>query len=192
MTYAILVLAAAAGTAAAQQPSAAAPIVAVPRAPAAPSEETMTAALALFDQKELEDQMMGSAIRVAQVALEARLESLRKRGIVLPDPLVARLNAVSLEEVKSMVDTMLPTFRVDAATIYARYFTADELRELKRLQDNPVSLKLRQLTPNIVAEITKVTLRVSEERMPELERRSKEIVEGWLKEQHITDPGPTS
>ena len=152
--------------------------------------ETLAAALALFEGQDVEKQLLASALHMVKASMDADMESLKAKGVELPESLTQRLRALAYEETRLMVGEMAPTFRQDAAAIYAQYFTAEELRELKRLQDHPVMKKMEGLMPSLMAELSKIGMRAAAERMPEVEHKAQELVRQWLAEETMAKAGP--
>lgn len=161
-----------------------------PAVATATDPETLAAALALFEGQDVEEQLLASALHMVKASMDADMESLKAKGIEMPESLTERLRAFAYEETRLMVEEMAPTFRQDAAVIYARHFTAAELRELKRLQDLPVMKKMEGLAPSLMAELSKIGMRAAAERMPEFERKAMELVEQWIAEEEMVDAGP--
>jgi hypothetical protein len=171
-----------------------APATTLPAAPPPPGPpdgqkaidpETFAAALALFEQEELEAQMMAVAIRGADDTLNAQLEVFRKAGTDIPDDLVERLRSLLLAEVRSGIEEISTTIRADAARIYARHFSAAELRELKALQSHPVMKKFDKVMPQLLTEMNQISARAMAERMPQVQAKTKALVEEWLREQRL-------
>jgi hypothetical protein len=150
--------------------------------------EAFAAALELFDKKDLEEQMMAVAIQGTDAAITAQIEVYREAGTSIPDALVERLRTMLLGEVKTMVGQLSGTIRIDAARIYARHFTAAELRELKALQAHPVMKKAERLMPQMTAEMNEITSRATAERMPVIQAKAKALLEQWLREQMVPAP----
>jgi hypothetical protein len=71
----------------------------------------------------------------------------------------------------------------DAAVVYARYFTADELRELLRLQANPVMVKFRMIGPAFTTELMQIGVAAAARQMPEIRARVQAEVDAWATEQ---------
>lgn len=179
---ALMLAAASPGVAA--EPSSPAPAI------AANDPGALAAALDLFDGMDLEDQLLASALHMVKAAIDTRVEAMSAEGVELPETLTERLRAFMYEETRLMVEDLAPTYRQDAASIYARHFTAEELRELKRLQDQPVMQKMERLAPSLMAELSKIGMRVAAERNAEIERKAVEIVEQWLTEETMAQGGP--
>jgi len=174
---------------AAAQPAAVAP----PPPPARQDAdaETMAAALDLIDQNDIEKQMMATGVLVADAAMRSQLEALRKQGVDMPAELVAQVRELVLADSNALISDLARTVRADTAFVYARYFTAPELRELKVLQSHPVMRKMYALTPQIAAELSKIGMDKAAERQPGLQRKIQALVEKWLAN-HRTEPRPSS
>jgi hypothetical protein len=158
----------------------------------APDRQGIEAALALFEGQDLEGQMLASAVQLTDASLSAEIEAMKARDIELPKDLEDRLRQLVFGEVKSMVDEMSPTFRLEAATIYASNFSVEELRELKRLQANPVMRKAEKVMPQMMVDIGKAGMKLSAERRPEIERKITEMVKEWLQDQALTAGSPAT
>lgn len=180
------VLAASSSAAAAGPPPALQPVAVTGQARA----EAHAAALALFDGMDLKDQLLASGLHMMKAAIDARTEKMRAEGVELPPSLDERLRTFMYEQMRQMVDKLMPTYRAEVAAVYVRYFTAAELRELKRLRETPVMKKVQHLTPVLSGELSKIGLRVAAERSSEMERKSKELVEKWLAEEAMVAQGP--
>ena len=159
------------------------------RATSPAEDESLAAALALFSREELDAQMMQMALASAQAGMDAQLDAQRKQGIELPDSLVARIRQITFEEVKSMVEAMSPSFRLDVARIYAKHFTAEELRELKRFTDSAVGRKSQALAPKLFSELVRIGSAATAERSVSLRAKIEAMVRAWVNEQ-AANAGP--
>jgi len=165
--------------------AAASPAVAQPGSAgaAAPTPEAIAAALELLPQDMLEQQMVAASVHLIDAMIEEQTAAARRRGEDMPDELVQRIRVLIHDENRTVVESVLPTIRNDAAMIYARYFTAEELRELRRIQQLPVMRRAERLMPEIMAELSRIGMRAAADRQPELQRRISELVEQWFAEQ---------
>ena len=173
---------------------AAPPVVITPRAPAtaaAPSPEAMEAALALFDDMDLEQQMLAAFGHVMDASLKTQLEALRAQGKEMPEKVVIRLRGLLAEQGRQVVKDVLPTIRPELAAIYARRFTAEELRELKRLQSQPVMQKAQKLLPEMFAEMSQIGGRAAAARSAELKQKIERMVAEVMEEERLGQ-GPTT
>ena len=116
----------------------------------------------------------------AQATFTTMLAQLEEQsGFDFPDDLERDLRAILVEHMEGYVEAIRPTALEDAARIYARYFTAEEIRELQRLQTSPVMVKFNRIAPQFMAELMQVGMATELERTAELERRMAEAVEAW-------------
>lgn len=162
--------------AAAQRPSS---------APAAKPQdpEAFAAALALFDAEDLEEQLRSSMVLMAEEGFRQQIDLLEAGGDSPPHDLVDRIGQVVASEAEILAKTLLPTFRAEAAAVYAAHFTADELRQLKELSAHPVMQKMDRLTPVLMVEISRIGHRAAAERIPVIQRRMERMLEEWIAEQ---------
>jgi hypothetical protein len=75
---------------------------------------------------------------------------------------------------------MKPTALDDAARIYAKYFTAEEIRELQRLQSNPVMAKAQKLAPQLTTDLIQIGMARATARLPALSRQIDVAVHDWF------------
>jgi hypothetical protein len=146
-------------------------------------QETLSAALALFDDAEIETQLNAMVLQMANTLFQGQFDKLRAEGVEVPQEITDRLRRIVFEEVQASVEAMKPTFRVDVATVYARHFTAEELRELKRIQDLPVSRKSRAVLPAMAPELMQIGMRQSLGRQSQLSSKIRELIDSWIAEQ---------
>lgn len=155
-----------------------------PRQAAQPSPaadaERLAAAMDLFEPAILKQQMLAGVLHMANAAMDVELKAREEQGQAIPESLVTRLKAVTFEDAEELVDDMAPSFRADAAAIYAQRFTAAELREIKAIQAQPVMRKMEKLAPEMMAEIAKIGMAKAAERAPELKRKIEQTVQEWL------------
>jgi hypothetical protein len=183
-----------AGTPLAAAPPAALPppVVTMPPPPAArPAVDAaaMAEARALLHDMDFDGQLESTARRAAESTFDTMLRELQARyGGEVPAELRARVHALLMENVTQLIAEMRPTALDDAARVYARYFTADELREIRRIQTEPVMLKMQRLGPQILPELMQIGVAVSARHMPELAAALRRVVEQWQSEQAARRP----
>lgn len=149
--------------------------------------EAFAAALALFDGEDLEEQLRSGMMLVMEETFRTEMEGLRANGMEMPADLQQRLLYIVTSETEALVKELIPTFRAEAAAIYAARFTAEELRELKVLQAYPVMRKMEREAAAIMIEMGRIGQRAAEGRMGSLERRLQRMIEQWQAEQPIAD-----
>jgi hypothetical protein len=141
----------------------------------------LAAARDLLRATDFEGQMELSAQQSAHATFETLLAAEEKRrGTPMPDDLRRAVRAVLDDHMSVLVADLKRTGLDDAARVYARYFTADELRELLRLQSNPVMKKAQAIGPLLLSDLMQIGVRASAQRQPALEAELKRVVREWL------------
>jgi hypothetical protein len=100
-------------------------------------------------------------------------------GRPFPPALETELRQILREHNEGVLAAIRPTALDDAARIYSRYFTVAEIRELQRIQTNPVMVKFQRILPQFYAELTQISMGEATRRLPELRRRVDEAVARW-------------
>jgi hypothetical protein len=126
--------------------------------------------------------------RTAREAAERTFETMMREvqtryGRPVPAELRARVRTVLMENLAHVIEEMRPTALEDAARVYARYFTASELQEIRRIQTNPVMMKLQRVSPQLLPELMQIGVAVSARHMPELTAQLRQVIEQWQSEQ---------
>jgi len=185
---------AASAPASAAPPQAPPPVVsAVPATPPAPQPALDPAALAeargLLHDIGFEEQIDQDAREAAESTFETTITELQRHyGTTIPAELRARVHAVMLENLAQVVDEMRPTALEDAARVYARFFTAAELQEIRRIQTNPVMAKMQRLAPQLMNELMQIGIAASARHMPDMMARLQQVYEQWRREQAALRP----
>jgi hypothetical protein len=110
----------------------------------------------------------------------------RAAGITFPEDLKQTIHALIQTDTEKLIAEMKPTVLEDTAHVYAKYYTADEIRELQRLQSNPVLAKAQAIAPQFAAELMQIGVRRAADRMPELSRQIKAAVADWFATTELT------
>jgi hypothetical protein len=122
----------------------------------APSAEAIAEAMKLFERDELRNQMMaGFMVGVSEAIAHQRARTEGSGG--LDEQAAARLQAAVRPEIELAIDAELPNFRRQAALVYARNFTLEELRELNELNQRPLFRKMERLTPVLMGQIMQMS-----------------------------------
>lgn len=159
---------------------------------AEPSSEAVTAALELFSDLDLEQQMLAGIAQGIDVSLQGQLAALQADGRDVPEKVVIRLRELLGEEGKLVVRDMMPTIRMEYAAIYARRFSAAELRELKKLQDHPVMKKAQRLMPEMFGEMGRIGMKAAAARQPALKKKIDQMLVELMAEEQAAAPGPST
>lgn len=154
------------------------PVVATEPDPAALAE-----ARGLMHDLDFEAQMVRTAREAGERTFATMMREIPARsGEQIPAELRERVRAVLMQNVARVIDEMRPTALEDAARIYARYFTADELREIRRVQTNPVMMKMQRLSPQLLAELMQIGIAASARHMPEVTAQVQRVIAQWRRE----------
>lgn len=148
----------------------------------------LEAARELLSTMDLERQTAETAARTSDAAIDTIMRQFRDANDrEFPADLERALRQIVLEHNARLVALSAPTMREDAARIYARHFSAEELRELRRLQANPVMRKAETVMPQLIAELSQIGLTQALAMQPDLQRRIDEAIRAWA-EDNIEPP----
>lgn len=162
------------------------PFTAPPLAAQTPQADpaTIAAADALLVSTGFDQQLEQSAITGVTTMMDAMTSQAEKeRGQTMPADLKASIRTIMLDGAHEAVVRMKPTARRDAALVYARYFTAAELIDLRRLQAEPVMAKAQKIMPVMMGELMQIGLRSSMQGLPDVRAKIVAAVEAWGKTQ---------
>lgn len=149
-------------------------------------------AQALLRDMDYEAQMERTAAQAVNTTFDTTMRELQARlGEEVPAELTARVRALLMEHTARVVDDLRPVALDAAARIYARYFTADELREIRRIQTNPVMIKLTRVGPQLLPELMQVGVAAGMRREPQLMADLRRVIEQWESE-HANSHPPVS
>lgn len=175
-----------AGPLAAQAPAPAAP---PPIVRAAEDPEAIAEARALLTAMDFNGQMEASMAQSGDRSFDTILREFEAHyGRQVPEDLVARMRRTMREGLALVAADLRPTAFDEAARVYARYFTAAEIRELRGLLTNPVMQKMQRLAPQFMGELMQIGLSASARRMPELMERIRQEVSAWERDNQRRRP----
>lgn len=141
----------------------------------------LDAARDLLRASDFDRQMELSAQQTAQATFATLLEAEEKRrGMPMPNDLRKAVQSVLDDHMSVLIADLKRTGFDDAARVYARYFTAAELRQLQFLQTHPVMKKAQAIGPLLLSDLMQIGVRASAERQPALEAELKRVVREWL------------
>ncbi|MCB2013729.1 MAG: DUF2059 domain-containing protein [Sphingobium sp.] len=121
-----------------------------------------------------------TAVRSADLFFNEGIASAEKETGPIDDELKAQIRVVVAEEVHQIAGDMQDTALDDAAHIYARHFTLEELRRLREINTDPVMKKAQTLLPQMMPELMQVGIRAAEKRKPKMKQRIHDLVEQWF------------
>jgi hypothetical protein len=127
-----------------------------------------------------EQQMEQGALQNVKATYNTMVAAREKQtGQPMPQDLKAKVLNLLQAETADVVADMKKTALNEAALIYARYFTAAELKELQALQTHPVMAKVHRVAPSMTSELMQIGIRASEARQPQLQAKIQKLVDDW-------------
>jgi hypothetical protein len=150
-------------------------------AQAEPDPAAMAAARDLLSSVDLERQVAETVVRTSEAVIDTIMRRFRdEHGEAFPEDLERQMREIVQAHNLRVITLMTPTLLDDSARIYARHFTAYELRELQRLQAHPVMQKSQRVAPQLFAELSQVGMGAAVAMQPELQRDIQQAVENWI------------
>lgn len=141
----------------------------------------MAAARDLLSSVDLERQAAETVARTSEAVIDTIMRRFREEnGEAFPEDLERQMREIVQVHSLRVLALMTPTLLDDSARIYARHFTAYELRELQRLQAHPVMQKSQRILPQLFAELSQIGMGAATAMQPELQRDIQEAVESWI------------
>lgn len=136
-----------------------------------------------------EEQLGTTMDRMAEDTFNTVLHEAETRtGNAMPADLRGRIHRILMEHVARTLAEMRPTALDDAARVYARYFTAAEIRELRQLQTSPVMIKMQRVAPRFMSELMQIGVAASARHMPEADAELRREIEAWQHDQNSRQP----
>jgi hypothetical protein len=133
--------------------------------------DAVAAARELLRATHFEQQLPAMTDQMTGVIMNQMIAESRTEGRPLTPRMEAELRRIILEENLRTMNGARQTLAEEAAQVYARYFTADEIRELQRLQTSPVMQKMQRIAPQFMGEMVQMGMRASAARQPEIRQR---------------------
>lgn len=155
-------------------------------APAPVSEDELDpaavdAARDLLVAGDFDEQLERTAQLGSQVAFGTVLRHHEERlGFDFPEDLEAQLRQILMDHMDAYIATFRRSALEQSARVYARYFSAEEIRELQRLQSHPVMIKFQRVAPQFMVELGQIGLGDALQTSPALEQRIGEAVTTWM------------
>jgi len=149
-----------------------------------PDAATLAAARELMQATDVQGQMRDLGPRMAEGMGQQMRQMFSEKE--MPAGLSAQLTAAMQAYIASMDSMFTPELIDRIATIYARRFTADELRRVVVLMKDPVMLKFRTEMPELVAEMLPMMLEAMKPQQKQFQEKIGQIIADWMK-QHPED-----
>ena len=156
-------------------------------APPTPATDVDPAALAaardLLRALNFDEQFAATARQASESTMTTMLRELSSQQPAIPAGLEAEVRTAMRAHIEQMIVEMRPTVLDDAARVYARYFTADEIRQLQGLMTHPVLVKMQSMAPQLSNELMQIGVAAAARRLPALQDRLHEVVQEWQRRQ---------
>ena len=157
---------------------AASPTFAADTSVLAPDPSTLVAARELMQSSDFQGQMKAMGPRVA-TAMEQQMHQMFKDNAI-PEGLNSQLTAALKDYLGTMGEFFTPEFVDQLAGIYARHFTADELRHISVMLKDPVMQKFQREMPTLMSEMMPMMFEAMKPRQQLLQQKIKQIVTDWV------------
>ena len=151
-------------------------------APSAASESdpaALAAARDLLRAVRYEQQIAATARQSLDATLTTILREVSNREGALPAELEAQFRVAVRDHVERLIVDIQSTALEDAAHIYARHFTAEEIRRIQSLQTDPVMVKMQGIAPQLASELMQIGIAPAARREPELRENLRQLIERW-------------
>jgi uncharacterized protein len=154
-----------------------------------PELDAIVAARELMVAMDLTGQMEATVLQTGNATVTTVLQQMADDyDLEIPEELESQFRLVVMEHLQDYVREVRDTAAEEAALIYARHFSADELRTLSALHTHPVMVKMIEVGPALMADLMQVGTAESLRRLPELQRRIAEVVADHFRAQSATAP----
>lgn len=138
--------------------------------------DAVAAARQLLRATHFEQQLPAMTEQMTNAILNQMIAQAQSEGRPLTPRMAAELRRVILEENRTTMMGARQNMAEEAAQTYARYFTADEIRELQRLQTAPVMQKMQRIAPQFMGELAQSGMRAASARQPEIRQHVMEAL----------------
>lgn len=161
---------------------AAAPAAAAPSpapATAQPDAATLAAARELIRASDIQSQLRALGPAMAQAA-EQQMRGMFTNA-AMPEGLQTKVTAVMQDYLSTLDAAFTPEVQDEMATIYARHFTAEELRHVTEMLSDPVMVHFRQETPQLMGELMPAMMRAMQPRQQAFQAKLMGVIRDWIR-----------
>lgn len=138
-------------------------------------------AIAFLDAMNFEQE----ALQSSEISIEAMIALITERirdqtQQEIPEDFMASLNQAMRDHVSDTMRAKMPSMKRQAAEIYAREFTREELSRIRDLSADPVMVKLREKGKSMNPQLMLIGINAMRESEPEFEAKIGRLVEEYL------------
>jgi hypothetical protein len=155
-----------------------------PGATSTPDAATLSAARALMQVADVKTQMHALGPRMAQAVAQQMQKQFADSKV--PEGLGAQYSAALQAFMGSLDSAFTPAVIDQMAEVYARHFSAAELRRLTALLGDPAMQRFRAEMPNVVTDEMPILFAAMKPQQEALQAKMKQITADWIK-QHPAD-----
>ena len=145
---------------------------------AMPDTAALAAARDLMAATDIRGQLKAIGPSLAK-AVDEQMKSMFSDG-QMPSGLQKQLTGIMADYLGSMDEIYTPELIDQLANIYARRFSADELRHVAEMMKDPVMIRFREQTPAITADLLPLVLEAVKPRQAALLAKVKSTVAQWV------------
>ena len=172
-------LAAVAAPASPPAPPPAPPVIAPSKSAIDPA--AVAEAIKMLDDSKFDEEGLRSAELMMDVSLAAMIDQIQKKsGNPVPQDFQKELRTLMHDHLTSTLRARMSHIKQEAAKIYAQEFTAEELRRIRELSNDPVMLKSRERNKVIGPKLMALGVYAMRDTEPELEAKINRLVEDYL------------
>ena len=153
-----------------------------PVSAAQPDSPAMVEALGLLDDQGFEEETLKTAEMTLELMLGTMLEKVQKMSTEeIPEEFIKELRELLHDHQQQALRANMVSIKRQAAAIYAKEFSRDELARLRELGRDPVMVKARVPNKTITPQLMVLGAREMKATEPELEAKIERLVS-----QHLT------
>ena len=141
----------------------------------------------MLDSEDFESQVMGSADVMLEGLLAVQIERLETESEEPPpEELIASFREIMRSHIRGTMKAKMPQMKRQAAEIYAREFTVDELRRMREIAADPVMVKVREKGQTLSAQLMMVGMTAMKASENDLRQKIEQMVADYLKKAGLT------
>jgi hypothetical protein len=145
-------------------------------------------ALRMLEANQFEKDLLDSTDLMVEGMFAVQIEQLQKKSEEpVPDDLIAAVRQTLRDHARGTMIRRMPEIKRQAADIYAREFTAEELRRLREIAADPVMAKQRAKGQTLNAQLMLVGVTVMRDSEAELEQKLEETLQDYLKKAGLAE-----
>ena len=149
----------------------------------------MSEALGLLDDEGFENEMLRTSEMTMELFLGGVISKFQELDTEqeVPEDFVQELRQVLRDHQQGALKRLLPSIKQQAAAIYAKEFSQEELARVRQLGKDPVMVKMRERNKVIAPQLLVLGAREMQATEPELEAKIKRLVSEHMAKKSNSD-----